>query len=88
MTRRTDVPGTSPQSSTSALARRRQQIESDELRQRMERLEERLDDSFLGDDGLAEFDQSLDPGKDKSSSANPSREAVERLTGKRTPPKA
>lgn len=80
MTRRTDAPGTSPQNSTSALARRRQQIESDELRQRMERLEERLDDSFLGDDGLAEFDQSLDPGSDKNPSTNPS--------SKRPPPKA
>ena len=47
-----------------------------ELRERIERLEERLDESILGEDGLAE----LDPDIDKS----PSGDALERAVAEYT----
>jgi len=56
-----------------------QTTETDELRERIERLEERLDHRILGDDGMAE----LDSGIDKSASADPLRKAVERSNVKR-----
>ncbi len=55
-----------------------------ELRERIERLEERLDESILGDDGLAE----LDHGIDKSQSGDPLRKAVSRSNIKRGSRKA
>jgi len=61
-----------------------QATETDELRERIERLEERLDHSILGDDGMAE----LDRGIDKSASADPLRKAVQRSNLKRGSRKA
>jgi len=58
--------------------------EAQELRKRIERLEERLDESILGDDGLAE----LDHGIDKTQSADPLRKAVERSNARRGSRKA
>ncbi|MEQ1941412.1 hypothetical protein ABMA32_03205 [Mesorhizobium sp. VNQ89] len=58
--------------------------ETQELRERIERLEERLDESILGDDGLAE----LDHGIDKTQSADPLRKAVQRSNVKRGSRKA
>ena len=55
-----------------------------ELRERVERLEERLDESILGEDGLAE----LDPGIDKSPSGDALKRAVTRSNVKRGSRKA
>lgn len=62
--------------------------EAAELRQRIERLEERLDASILGDDGLAEIDAGLDKGIDKTPSGDPLERAVRRSNVKRGSRKA
>jgi hypothetical protein len=49
-------------------------VEAKELRKRIERLEERMDESILGDDGLAQ----RDPGIDKSASGDALQKAVRR----------
>jgi hypothetical protein len=58
--------------------------ETEELRERIERLEERLEHSVLGDDGLAE----LDKGIDKAASGDPLQRAVRRSNVKRGSRKA
>jgi len=58
--------------------------DADELRKRIERLEERLDHSILGDDGVAE----LDKGIDKADSGDPLQRAVRRSNVKRGSRKA
>jgi hypothetical protein len=58
--------------------------ETDELRERIERLEERLDHSILGDDGVAE----LDKGIDKAESGDSLQRAVRRSNVKRGTGKA
>ncbi len=82
-----DKPGSpkktvSPQLTEEELTRRK--LEASELRKRIERLEERLDASIAGDDGLAE----LDKGIDKSPSGNPLERAVRRSNIKRGSRKA
>ena len=62
---------------------RRKQADS-ELEERIERLEERLEESILGDDGLAALDQGTDrqgtdlQGTDRKPSGAPLKRAVRR----------
>lgn len=58
--------------------------DADELRKRIERLEDRLDHSILGDDGAAE----LDKGIDKAASGDSLQRAVRRSNVKRGSRKA
>ncbi|MCX7304941.1 MAG: hypothetical protein NTV73_11500 [Hyphomicrobiales bacterium] len=58
--------------------------ETDDLMERIERLEQRLDHSILGDDGVAE----LDKGIDKSGAGDPLQRAVQRSNVKRGSRKA
>jgi hypothetical protein len=65
------------------------QREASELRKRIERLEERIETSILGDDGLAERDKAtLDKGIDKRASGDPLERAVRRSNIKRGSRKA
>lgn len=77
--RKTVTPGTA-----TATHKPDREPEARELRKRIERLEERLDSSILGDDGLAE----LDKGIDKSPSGDALRKAVTRSNVKRGSRKA
>jgi hypothetical protein len=58
--------------------------ETDDLRERIERLEERLDNSILGDDGVTQ----LDKGIDKAASGDPLQRAVRRSNDRRGSRKA
>ncbi len=79
MIRKTDTPITPRKSSEVPTAQGRSGSETEELRHRIERLEERLDASILGDDGLAELDQ----GIDKSPAGDALRKAVRRSNARR-----
>ena len=67
---------------------RRKQADS-ELEERIERLEERLDESILGDDGLAALDQGTDrQGTDRKPSGDTLKRAVRRRNVERGSRKA
>lgn len=59
-------------------------VDTSELERRVERLEERIEASILGEDGLAE----LDKGIDKTPSGNPLEKAVRRSNIRRGSRKA
>jgi hypothetical protein len=63
-------------------------VEAKELRKRIERLEERMDESILGDDGLAQIAPGLDSGIDKSASGDALQKAVRRSNAGRGSRKA
>ncbi len=73
-----------PQPPEPAAAQAERRIDAAELRKRIERLEERLDASILGDDGVAQLDQ----GIDKTASGDPLRRAVRRSNVRRGSRKA
>ena len=67
---------------------RRKQADS-ELEERIERLEERLEESILGDDGLAALDQGTDRrGTDRKPSGDTPKRAVGRSNAERGSRKA
>ena len=60
---------------------RRKQADS-ELEERIERLEERLEESILGDDGLAALDQGTDRQGRRGSDRKPSGDTPKRAVGR------
>lgn len=73
-----------PAKSKIAAEQTRREVEAKELRKRIERLEERIEESFLGDDGAAQ----LDPGIDKTPSGDALQKAVRRSNVRRGSRKA
>ena len=86
MTRKTqqDIVSRHRDAEASKPAVKRSQSDDDRLEKRIERLEQRLDESILGDDGLAAVEQ----GVDRDPSGDPLRRAVRRSNVKRGSRKA
>ena len=86
MTRRTqqDIVARHKDAEASKPAVKRSPTDDDQLEKRIERLEQRIDESILGDDGLAAVEQ----GIDRSPSGDPLKRAVTRSNVKRGSRKA
>jgi hypothetical protein len=86
MTRKTqqDIVARHRDAAASKPAVERSPADDDQLEKRIERLEQRLDESILGDDGLAAVEQ----GVDRDPSGDPLRRAVRRSNVKRGSRKA
>ena len=86
MTRKTqqDIVAKHKDAEASKPAIKRSPTDDDQLEKRIERLEQRLDESILGDDGLAAVEQ----GVDRNPSGDPLQRAVRRSNVKRGSRKA
>jgi hypothetical protein len=86
MTRRTqqEIVAKHKDAGASKPAAKTSPADEDQLEKRIERLEQRLDESILGDDGLA----AVDDGIDRSASSDKLKRAVSRSNVKRGSRKA